>query len=407
MPGSPERILLRNPNLSQEVLEAQKAKWGLDKPLFPDQFVDYIAATAQGDFGESFKYRGKSALEVIAGRVMPTLILFGLGELIAIVVGLLLGAYSGWRRGGRGGLRRQRRLAHPLFHALLPAGHDPAGHLRLEPGLVPDVGHVHAGRDRTTRGSTRLADFAHHLILPLAAVSLGLIGQYSILMRSSVIETRSDDYVQTARAKGLKDSRILRSHAVPNALLPTVSLIGINIGFIIAGAITVEVVFSWPGLGTLTQEALQSRDYPLLQAHLLHPGRLGRARQPGRGHRLRLARSPGQGVSAGQAAAAAMPTRPSRPVSRLAAGTGLRSPLRASPGGPHRAPHHRLLRHPGHRAGVLRRPPRDRHHGLRRPPGSRPPPSTSWAPTTSAATCSTRPSTGPGSRCSSASWRPS
>ena len=88
-------------------------------------------------------------------------------------------------------------------------------------------------------------------------------------MRSSVIETRSEDYVTTAKAKGLRESRVLRGHAVPNALLPTVSLIGINLGFIIAGAITVEVVFSWPGLGTLTQEALEARDYPVLQAIFL------------------------------------------------------------------------------------------------------------------------------------------
>jgi peptide/nickel transport system permease protein len=88
-------------------------------------------------------------------------------------------------------------------------------------------------------------------------------------MRSSVIETRGEDYLTTAKAKGISDRRVLRTHAVPNALLPTVSLIGINLGFIIAGAITVEVVFSWPGLGTLTQEALGSRDYPLLQAIFL------------------------------------------------------------------------------------------------------------------------------------------
>ncbi len=267
-PGSPERILLRNPNLSQEVLEAQKAKWGLDKPLFPDQFVDYIAATAQGDFGESFKYRGKSALEVIGGRVMPTLILFGLGELIAIVVGLLLGAYSGWRRGGA-----VDYVGNGVSLILYSMPYFLLGMILLvifasNLGWFPTSGMLTLGATYDS-WFDQAADFTHHLILPLAAVSLGLIGQYSILMRSSVIETRTDDYVQTARAKGLKDSRVLRSHAVPNALLPTVSLIGINIGFIVAGAITVEVVFSWPGLGTLTQEALQSRDYPLLQAIFL------------------------------------------------------------------------------------------------------------------------------------------
>jgi peptide/nickel transport system permease protein len=264
MPGSPERILLRNPNLGQEVLEAQKAKWGLDKPLFPDQFVIYIAATVQGDFGESYKYRSQPAIDVIAGRIMPTLILFGLGELIAIVVGLLLGAYSGWKRGGPvdylGNGASLILYAMPYFLLGMILLVIFASNL----GWFPTSGMFTLGATYDS-WFEQAADFARHLALPLAAVSLGLIGQYSILMRSSVIETRADDYVQTARAKGLRDSRVLRSHAVPNALLPTVSLIGINLGFIIAGAITVEVVFSWPGLGTLTQEALQSRDYPLLQ----------------------------------------------------------------------------------------------------------------------------------------------
>jgi peptide/nickel transport system permease protein len=108
-----------------------------------------------------------------------------------------------------------------------------------------------------------------HLVLPVTTVALGLLGQYSILMRSSIIETSSDEYVTTARAKGLRDNRILRSHVFPNALLPTVSLIAINLGYVIGGAITVEVVFNWPGLGTLTVEALSRRDYPVLQGIFL------------------------------------------------------------------------------------------------------------------------------------------
>jgi peptide/nickel transport system permease protein len=100
-------------------------------------------------------------------------------------------------------------------------------------------------------------------------VALGLIGQYSIVMRSSVVETMSEDYVTTARAQGLTDTRVLRAHALPNALLPTVTLIAINLGYVVAGAITVEVVFNWPGLGTLTVEALSARDYPVLQGVFL------------------------------------------------------------------------------------------------------------------------------------------
>jgi peptide/nickel transport system permease protein len=114
-----------------------------------------------------------------------------------------------------------------------------------------------------------LADFLSHLALPLATVALGLIGQYAILMRSSVLETLSEDYITTARAMGLRDDRVLRKHALPNAMLPTVTLVAINLGYVVAGAITVEVVFNWPGLGTLTVEALDARDYPVLQGVFL------------------------------------------------------------------------------------------------------------------------------------------
>jgi peptide/nickel transport system permease protein len=103
----------------------------------------------------------------------------------------------------------------------------------------------------------------------VATVALGLIGQYSILMRSSVIETLNDEYITTARAKGLVEGKVLRAHAIPNAMLPAVSLIAINLGYVVAGAITVEVVFNWPGLGTLTVEALAARDYPVLQGIFL------------------------------------------------------------------------------------------------------------------------------------------
>jgi peptide/nickel transport system permease protein len=114
-----------------------------------------------------------------------------------------------------------------------------------------------------------LVDLGSHLVLPLTAVTLGLVGAYSILMRSSIIETRSEDYITTARAKGLADSRILGSHAFPNALLPMVTLIAINLGYVVAGAITAEIVFNWPGLGLLTVQALDARDYPLLQGIFL------------------------------------------------------------------------------------------------------------------------------------------
>jgi peptide/nickel transport system permease protein len=268
MPGSPERAALRIPGVSQEVFENTRARLGLDKPVFPDQLVAYITSTAQGDLGYSYKYRGQPVAEVIGERVWPTLILFGLGEIVAIVVGLALGAYSGWRRGGA-----VDYVGNGLSLILYSMPYFLLGMILLVIfavglGWLPVSGMFTLGQ-RYDSFADQLFDFGTHLILPLATVSLGLIGQYSILMRSSVIETLGEDYVTTARAKGITERRVMTRHAIPNAMLPTVSLIAINLGYLIAGAITAEVVFNWPGLGTLTVDALTSRDYPVLQGVFL------------------------------------------------------------------------------------------------------------------------------------------
>jgi len=268
MPGSPERVLGRNPNVSAAALEATRERWGLDKPVLPDQFVAYLAATAQGDLGYSFFYRGLPVVDVLSDRIWPTVILFGLGELIAIVVGVALGAYSGWRRGGAvdhigNGVSL---ILYSMPYFLLGMGLLLVFAVWL--GWFPVYGMFTPG---ATYDSIldQTVDFLWHLALPLATVALGLIGQYSIVMRSSIVDTLGEDYVTTARAKGLHDRRVLRKHALPNAMLPMATLIAINLGFVIAGAITVEVVFNWPGLGTLTVQALETRDYPLLQGIFL------------------------------------------------------------------------------------------------------------------------------------------
>jgi peptide/nickel transport system permease protein len=268
MPGSPDRILMRNPNISAAAKAELRERWGLDGPLFPDQFVSYVESTLQGDLGLSFFYRGQPVTDVLGDRIWPTIILFGIGELIAIFVGIALGAYAGWKRGG--GIDY---LGNGISLVLYSTPYFVLGMFLLvifsgALGWFPTHGMLPAGAQFASVWD-RLAVFLHHFTLPLATVSLGLIGLYSILMRSSIIETLAEDYVQTARAKGLQDVRVLREHALPNALLPSVTIIAIQLGYVIAGAITAEIVFNWPGLGTLTVNALAARDYPVLQGIFL------------------------------------------------------------------------------------------------------------------------------------------
>ena len=266
MPGSPERAT-RNPHLTAEIIAANRARWGLDKPLFPDQFVNYVQETLTGDLGFSIKYRGKPVTEVVFDAMWPTILLIGLGEAVAIIFGLALGARSGWRRGGI--VDRIGNGLSLIFYSM------PYFVIGMPLIIIFAAGlHWFPTSGMSTPGGNKdllatLIDLGRHLVLPLTAISLGLIGAYSILMRASIIETRAEDYVTTARAKGISDGRILRSHAFPNALLPMVTLIAINLGYVVAGAITAEIVFNWPGIGVLTVQALDARDYPLLQAIFL------------------------------------------------------------------------------------------------------------------------------------------
>jgi peptide/nickel transport system permease protein len=289
LPGSPERILLRNPRISAESLQAQRIRWGLDEPLLPisikiddqgirlddfpasltdNQLFAYLTTLAQGDLGLSFQFRGRPVSTVIGERFGPTLLLFGLGELIAILVGVWLGSRAGWRRGtatdylGTGVSLVLYSMPYFWLGMLLLMLFGASLH------WFPTGGMVTPGRDYASIFD-QVGDVLWHLALPVATVGLGLIGQYSLVMRSSVTQVLSEDYVTTARAKGLRPGRVLSDHVRPNALLPVVTLIAINLGYIVAGAITVEQVFSWPGLGTLTVDALRTRDYPVMQGLFL------------------------------------------------------------------------------------------------------------------------------------------
>lgn len=266
MPGSPDRAI-RNPHFTAAQQEDLRIKYGLDKPILPDQLVVYIEDTLSGDLGYSIKYEGRPVTEVVAEAAGPTVLLLGISEILAILIGIALGAVAGWRRGGLvdrlGGGLALVFYSMPYFVIGMPLIIVFAAGL----GWFPTSGMTTPGGSKDTLA--QLWDLGRHLVLPVTAVTLGLVGAYSILMRSSVIETRGEDYITTARAKGLADGRVLRRHAFPNAMLPMVTQVAINLGWVVGGAITAEVVFNWPGIGTLTVAALDRRDYPLLQGIFL------------------------------------------------------------------------------------------------------------------------------------------
>ncbi|TGS41610.1 MULTISPECIES: ABC transporter permease [unclassified Mesorhizobium] len=269
IPGDPSSLLLGGARISvtPEQIEAQRQSWGLDRPMFPDQVVDYLSATMQGDLGYSFKFRGRRVADLILERLPATVALVGLAQVIAILCGVMLGLYAGWRRGGA--------IDHITTGTSLALYSTPAFWLGMllvvifstALGWLPGYGAHSPG---AVSGSLDwLLDYLRHLALPVAAVALGLIGQYVVVARAAMSDVVTEDYMVTARAKGLTNGQMLMRHAFRNAMLPAVTLIALNLGYVVAGAITVEAVFAWPGIGGLTVEALNARDYPVLQGIFL------------------------------------------------------------------------------------------------------------------------------------------
>ena len=266
MPGDPLSMLMRNPRASQQAIQKAKELYGLDQSL-PAQFGRYLQDLVKLDFGVSFMFK-KPVVEVIGGKIGPTLLLLGVSELIAIILGIYLGIVAASHRGRivDVGAISLSLLLYSLPTFLL--GMVLILVFSVYWGLFPSVGMVTAAAKFSSWWRQSL-DLLAHLFLPAMTLVLTLIGEYGMLMRSSLIEVLSEDFIVTARAKGLSEREVIHKHGYPNALLPVVTAISINLGLTIAGAIQVETVFSWPGIGRLMYDALNNRDYPLLQGIFL------------------------------------------------------------------------------------------------------------------------------------------
>ncbi|RST08633.1 ABC transporter permease [Streptomyces sp. WAC05374] len=263
IPGDPVRAMTHGVPTSAEQMATLRRQFGLDQPLW-QQFTDYCAKALTGDLGMSYQFRAPVG-ELIAAKFPATLLLTGVAVVVYSALGLWLGTRSAWRHGSPGD-RLSTGIALTLWSVpsfwlgllliiVFSVGIGPV------PGMFP-TGGMQSG-DET--GLAYVLDVAHHMVLPvLTLVAVGY-AQTLLVMRASLLDEMGGDYLTTARAKGLRDDVVRRRHAVPNALLPTVTMIFINLGHVAAGSILVETVFSWPGLGGLFYQALSVPDLPLVQ----------------------------------------------------------------------------------------------------------------------------------------------
>ncbi|TVT54949.1 ABC transporter permease [Amycolatopsis rhizosphaerae] len=258
IPGDPVATLTRDRPTTAEQLAQLRERLGVDKPVI-QQFLDYLGGLFRGDLGTSYAYN-RPVADLIAERFWPTLLLVGTATVLAVAIGMWLGVRAAWRRDSLFD-RTQTGIALTLWSVpqfwlgllLLIATH----------GLFPSGGMRSPNAGTGFLGQT--LDVAYHLVLPCLTLLAVLYAQYMLVMRSSLLGEMDAEYLTTARAKGLRDDLVRRHHAVPNALLPTVTLVFLQFGMVVSGTVTVETVFSWPGLGLLTYQALNVPDLPLLQ----------------------------------------------------------------------------------------------------------------------------------------------
>ncbi|HYI20124.1 MAG TPA: ABC transporter permease [Solirubrobacteraceae bacterium] len=263
--SDPVGALFRGRNLSDSQRDDLRREFGLDGSTL-EQFWAYLKQTATLNFGRSYATNAP-VLDEIWAKAGATVALVGVAAVLSAVFGILIGIVAAWRR------RTAADYTATTFTMATYSMPDFwAGMLLLSLfgvtlGWFPTGGLQDATSDAT--GLALLADQARHMFLPALTLTIAYLGEYALVMRASLLDTMREDYLTLARAKGLRDIQVRNRHAVPNALLPVVTLAAINFGFILSGAIAVETIFSWPGLGLASYEAIHGPDLPMLQGLFL------------------------------------------------------------------------------------------------------------------------------------------
>lgn len=258
-PGDPAEVIAGEMGgATEEIMASIRKSYGLDRPLY-EQLGVYLGKTLQGDFGQSFFYNA-SVTSLVLDRIGPTLLLVTTALLLAIGMGTLLGVIAS--RNPRGVVSNVVTLlslvgySAPIFWTGIM--------LIILLSWVFPIFPISNMRDITLEGGTfaHILDVAHHLVLPAFTLGIVFLAQYSRLTRASMLEVLGSDYIRTARAKGVPERTVFGKHALRNAILPVVTIAGLQFGSIVSGAVLVETVFNWPGLGTLAFQSILARDYP-------------------------------------------------------------------------------------------------------------------------------------------------
>jgi len=285
LPGDPARAGIRDPRMTLQAQQAIRERFGLDKPVvncfeslnpiklgdclinpFQTQFFIYARNLSRGELGISY-HSNRPVIEVLLERLWNTLLLVGVGQILAIVIGVSLGVIAAWKV--------RRPVDYGALIGSLVAWSLPTFWLGI---ILLFLGSRRLGLPiggMTTPGASfatpwdQLVDLLRHMILPTLTFTIVFVGEYMLIMRSTMVDVLSEDYILTAKAKGLSTFQVLKDHALRNSMLPMVTIIALNLGFTVAGAIQIETVFSWPGLGLTIYEAVGRRDYPVLQGAFL------------------------------------------------------------------------------------------------------------------------------------------
>ncbi len=262
MPGNPIEILYRSPALTPAQVATLNREFGLNLPLYQQYFL-FIKNSLTANYGISINYRIPVS-QVLFPALVNSLVLLVPATVLAILLGIVTGRIAAWRRGtATDGFLTGTSMALysiPTFwlgEMLIL--------LAIASSSLPVSGMYTLGQTYSNF-IFQFFDLMRHMVLPLATLTLVLYGQFTIIMRNSLIDVLDEDYISFARSKGATDSYIMRRHAMPNAELPMISLIAVNLGLTVGGAVLTEVVFNWPGVGLLIYDSINARDYPVLQA---------------------------------------------------------------------------------------------------------------------------------------------